>query len=240
MKRAIWIGLALLLAGIIYLSFARPQEMVSSGDLIPAHSKLQSDCFACHAPFQGASPKRCTTCHVIADIGMRTTKGVQIPQGRQSRAFHQALTEPNCMACHSDHPKPALAKANTVKFDHALLKTDARAKCQTCHEPPQDKLHQGQASVCSTCHQSSAWKPATFDHSRFFTLDRNHNTSCTTCHVGGNYKRYTCFGCHAHQQANIIAEHREEGITRIDNCVSCHRSAHGEPEGERGGEDRDD
>lgn len=240
MKRAIWIGLTLLLAAIIYLSIAKPHEMVSPGDLIPAHSKLQSDCFACHAPFQGASAKRCTTCHVVANIGLRTTKGVNIKQGKQSRAFHQALIEPDCMACHSDHPKPTLAKASSVKFDHALLKIDARAKCQTCHVPPQDELHRGQASSCSTCHQSTAWKPATFDHSRFFVLDQNHNTTCTTCHMGGNFKRYTCYGCHEHQQSNIIAEHREEGITRIDNCVSCHRSAHGEIEGERGDEGRDD
>lgn len=240
MKRAIWIALTLLLAAILYFSVTRPHDMVSSGDLIPAHAELQGDCFACHAPFRGASAKRCTTCHIVADIGLRTTKGVKISQGKQSRAFHQALTEPDCMACHSDHPKPALASAKTVTFDHALLKADSRAKCQTCHVPPKDELHRAQESVCSTCHQPSAWKPATFDHSRFFVLDRNHNTTCTTCHQGGNYKRYTCYGCHEHQQANIIAEHREEGITRIDNCVRCHRSAHGEAEGDRGGEDRED
>ena len=240
MKRAIWIGLAIALAAIIYMSIARPHEMVSPGNLIPAHSNLQSDCFACHAPFQGASANRCTTCHVVTDIGLRTTKGVSIPQGMRSAAFHQALSEPDCMACHSDHPKPAMARASTVKFDHALLMPDLRTKCQTCHVPPRDEMHRAAPSACATCHQSRAWRPATFDHSRFFILDRNHNTTCTTCHLGGNYRRYTCFGCHEHQQANIIAEHREEGITRIENCVRCHQNAHGEPEGERGEEGGDD
>ncbi len=229
MKRLLWIGISLVLAAIIYLSFVRPHEMVSPGNLIPAHSALENNCFACHVPFRGASAERCITCHAVADIGLRTTKGVAIPQGKQSRAFHQALTETNCMACHSDHPKPKLAKENAVKFDHALLKTDVRSKCQSCHLPPRDALHNtGQTLVCSTCHQSSAWKPATFDHSRFFVLDQNHNTVCTTCHLGGNYQAYTCYGCHEHQQANIVAEHREEGITNIENCVRCHRSAHGD------------
>lgn len=38
-----------------------------------------------------------------------------------------------------------------------------------------------------------------------------------------------------HQPAQILAEHREEGISNIENCVRCHRSAEGET-GE--GEDR--
>ncbi len=237
MKRALWIGLWAVLAVILYLSIVRPHEIVSPGNLIPAHSKLQGDCFACHAPFQGASAQRCTTCHLVADIGLRTTKGVAIPSAKRSRGFHQALAEPDCMACHSDHPRPSLAKARAVKFDHGQLKPESRAKCQTCHLPPRDNLHAGQTSACSTCHLPSAWKPATFDHGRYFALDGDHNAACTTCHVGGNYKRYTCYGCHEHREARIIAEHREEGITRIDNCVRCHRSAHGEGAWEGEGED---
>lgn len=236
MKRAIWIGLSLALAAIIFLSFARPHEMVSPGDLIPAHSDLQGDCFACHTPFRGASAKRCVSCHVVADIGIRTTKGAMIAQKEQSSPFHQALAEANCIACHSDHPSPKLTKGSTVRFDHALLKANARDKCQSCHVPPRDDLHSGEALVCSTCHQSTSWKPASFDHSRFFALDREHNTACTTCHPRGNYKTYTCYGCHEHQQERIIAEHREEGITNVENCVRCHNSAHGEANGEHGGE----
>lgn len=238
MKRAIGFGLALLLASIIYLSFVRPHEMVSPGDMIPAHAKLRSDCFACHAPFQGASAKRCIACHVVAYIGLRTTKGLNIPQAKRPPAFHQALTEPDCMACHSDHPRPPFAQASAFKFNHALLKADARAKCQTCHSPPRDELHRGQIAACSTCHQPTAWKPSTFDHNRFFILDRNHSTACTTCHLGRHYKRYTCYGCHEHQPAKIVAEHREEGISNINNCARCHRSAHGEAE--REGEERED
>lgn len=231
MKRSLWIAVSLILGAIIYLSFVRPHQMVSPGDLIPAHSALQGDCFACHAPLRGASAERCITCHVVADIGLRTTKGTAIPQSATRPAFHQALTEPNCMACHSDHPRPRLTKARAVIFDHALLKSDTRLHCQSCHMAPRDDLHRGQNLPCATCHQPSRWKPATFVHERYFQLDRNHNIACTTCHLGGNYKRYTCYGCHEHQPAQIIAEHREEGISNIENCVRCHRSAEGEAGG---------
>lgn len=240
MKRSLWIGISLVLAVILTLSFVRPHEMVSPGNLIPAHAALESNCFACHTPFRGASAERCTTCHVVADIGLRTTRGVAIAKTDGLPAFHQALAEPNCMACHSDHPRPRLTKASAVTFNHALLKSDARARCQSCHTAPQDNLHRGQTLTCATCHQPAHWKPATFDHSRYFLLDGDHNTTCTTCHLGGNYQQYTCFGCHEHQQARIIAEHREEGITNIENCVRCHRSVHGEAEGGREGGERED
>ena len=234
MKRSLWIAVSLVLAAILSLSIIRPHQMVSPGDLIPAHAALQDDCFACHSPLKGASAARCISCHVVADIGLRTTKGAAIPPSVLRSAFHQALIEPDCMACHGDHPGMMLPKATSVRFDHALLKADARARCQSCHRAPGDDLHRGQNLPCANCHQPPRSKPATFVHDRYFRLDRDHNASCATCHPGGNYKRYTCYGCHEHDPARILAEHREEGIRNIDNCVRCHRSADEEAgEGER-------
>lgn len=233
MKHRLWIGISLALVAIVFISFTHPREMVSPGRLIPAHSALENNCFACHVPFQGASADRCISCHVLADIGLRTTRGTAIPQAARRPAFHQALANPDCVACHSDHPRPSLTKAGTLEFDHAVLKPTVLSNCQSCHTAPRDELHHGQASVCATCHRTARWKPATFDHNRYFVLDRDHSVACVTCHASGNYKQYTCFGCHQHQEAGIIAEHREEGITDIRHCVRCHRSANGEAEGER-------
>jgi hypothetical protein len=66
--------------------------------------------------------------------------------------------------------------------------------------------------------------PATFDHDRYFRLDRDHNARCATCHVRNDYRRYTCYGCHEHTPANIRGEHIEEGIGDFADCVECHRS----------------
>lgn len=231
MTRALWLVVVLLLALVVGASVIRPHQMVSPGNLVAAHKPLEQDCFACHAPFRGAAADRCMTCHKLAEIGLRTTKGVSLPQ---RPAFHTALTKTDCMACHTDHARPWLASTRAVKFDHALLQPSARAQCQTCHQPPRDDLHRMQSAPCATCHQPAGWKPATFDHARFFVLDRHHNVSCTTCHVGGNVRRYTCYGCHEHQPLSLAAEHRKEGITNIDNCVRCHRSASGKVEGGKG------
>jgi hypothetical protein len=93
---------------------------------------------------------------------------------------------------------------------------------------------------CAQCHQPPAWKPATFDHAKYFPLDKDHNATCATCHTGNQYRQYTCYGCHEHTPANVQARHREEAAGQdLQNCVRCHRSASGEHEGqgrrERGG-----
>jgi hypothetical protein len=112
-----------------------------------------------------------------------------------------------------------------------LLRATARGDCASCHAAPANDLHRGLRASCNQCHTTERWSPSTFDHSRFFVLDRAHNAPCVTCHTNNDFRRYTCFGCHEHTPANIRAEHEEEGIRAVDNCVSCHRSA-----ADRGGE----
>jgi hypothetical protein len=145
-----------------------------------------------------------------------------------------------CGQCH--HPeawKPAT-------FEHATLAKDVLARCEACHKAPTDKLHAQMKGNCAQCHTQTAWKPATFEHSKFFALDGDHNAACVTCHVGNDYTRYTCYGCHEHTPSNIRSKHEEEGIADLQNCVRCHRSASGEGEGGggergkgRGGGERD-
>jgi hypothetical protein len=169
---------------------------------------------------------RCVKCHAAADIGVRTTTGApsERPTGRAIRAsFHQELSEQNCSSCHSDH-----GRLIERRFSHALLRPAARAQCATCHAAPANNLHRDVRASCNQCHSTERWAPATFDHDRFFLLDRDHNTTCTTCHTNNDFAHYTCFGCHKHTPANLRAEHEEKGIRNFDSCVSCHRSADGE------------
>lgn len=233
-------AVAAALAVVIALAFVYPHQMVGPGKLIPAHKSLEDNCFACHAPFRGASPDRCITCHAVADIGRRTTAGAALVRETRRPAFHQALSQKNCLACHSDHPPPALTQQRVKRFDHALLEASTRARCETCHDAPAGALHRD-AKACAECHSGTAWKPATFDHRRFFPLDADHNVACTTCHTAGDYRKYTCYGCHEHERSRTLAQHREEGIRDVDNCARCHTAKNwrGEGEGEQGRGDDD-
>lgn len=234
-----WVMATNLLAATA-LVFIYPHLMVSPGALMSGHRQLASDCFACHAPLRGASAERCVVCHKPSDIGLKTTQGQAVArQGAAVKvAFHQELGEQDCMACHSDHAGPKLTQRSRKPFSHGLLKPSTRERCESCHQAPADRLHKAVQGQCALCHQAQAWRPATFEHEKFFVLDRDHNAPCATCHRDSDYRRYTCYGCHEHTPANVLAEHREEGLTDIANCVRCHRSAdeHG---GERGGDDDD-
>ena len=214
--------LALILLAVLY-----PDLMVGPGPLMPAHRALSRDCFSCHSPFRGASSERCIVCHAPAQIGLRTTAGAPIaPTGRPP--FHQLLASQDCLACHSDHPSPGLAEISPARFSHALLGPAVASRCASCHKPPADELHPDPRANCSQCHGPEEWRPARFDHDRYFVLDGPHDVPCVTCHVNNQFSRYTCYGCHAHRPESILAEHQEEGIRNIENCAACHRRGHGE------------
>jgi hypothetical protein len=231
----IWILICLNLGIVAVLVFVYPHLMVSPGPVVAGHAGIASDCFACHAPLRGASSARCVACHAVADIGLRTTKGQSLPPKATKVAFHQNLSEQNCMACHSDHASPKLTQGHRKAFSHAMLRTAVQDQCQSCHRSPADKLHRGVSGSCNQCHAQTAWKPAMFDHDKSFLLDADHKVQCSTCHTKNDYSTYSCYGCHEHTPDRIRAEHREEGIRDLDNCVRCHRSADGE--GSESGED---
>jgi hypothetical protein len=250
MSKTVKLILAANLLVITVLVFVFPHLMISPGKLIPGHKQLETDCFACHLAWRGSAAERCVVCHAPKDIGRVTTTGQPIVRTKTVVAFHQDLTEDNCTACHTDHAGTKRYQWQG-RFDHALLKAGANERCATCHQSPKDNLHRQIDGNCGQCHSQTKWTPATFDHDKYFVLDRDHNDRCVTCHVGNDYKRYTCYGCHEHSLGKIRREHIEEGISNFDDCVQCHRSANehdirgrggrgGEHEGRHGREHDDD
>lgn len=224
MSKTLKIVLAANLIVLTVLTFVYPHLMVGPGKLIPGHGKLETDCFACHAPFTGSATERCTTCHKPDEIGKLTTVGQPIQKPLTSTPFHQNLLKQDCLACHSDHAGVKRFRIQG-RFNHSLLQADARKECQSCHRSPKDSLHQQITGNCSQCHTQEKWTPATFDHDKYFELDRDHNAKCATCHVRNDYSRYTCYGCHEHSPEKIRREHIEEGIRDFKNCTECHRNA---------------
>lgn len=231
MKNRVLVVIGVNLVLLVLLAIGLPQLMISPGQPIDAHAELASDCFACHTPFIGSQPDKCIACHPVNEIGLKTTKGLPISGERKSTAFHQELIEEDCVACHSDH-KGVKAFRPISQFSHRLVKPQLRERCDSCHVNPGDSLHVNLKGSCAQCHTQEAWRPATFDHAEYFRFDRHHPAECETCHVEGDYRRYTCYGCHEHSRSKIREEHVEEGIRDYENCVECHRSGD-EDEAER-------
>ncbi len=280
---------SLLILGIVGVLIALmvqfPHTMLSPGELVTGHQKLNNDCFSCHEPFGGVTNEKCIACHKLSEIGA-TSKDPAINL-KEKVLFHQKLQTQDCKSCHTDHqgmtpassistfkhemleskvmdncvschlnPADNLHKQvtnacknchntegwkNAVSFNHDMIQGADKNNCASCHQGPKDTFHQSFKDNCNQCHSTNKWKPASFDHDAYFVLDKDHNAACTTCHTNNNFAAYTCYGCHEHTVQNIKAEHDEERIFNIRNCVSCHKSAdEREGEGSEGGGDDDD
>ncbi len=227
----------------VILSTLFPSAMIKPGKLSEGHRNLDRDCFGCHAPIRGAASASCLSCHKLPQIGRVTTAGLPLPAERSRKLrFHAGLGGMDCMQCHTLHA--GVRHRKTASFQHEMLAPEIRRDCQTCHleDRPQDALHRQVAASCAQCHTPAGWRPASFDHSRYFRFDTNHPASCETCHTDkATYSTYSCYGCHEHTPSGILAEHREEGIRSIENCARCHRSGQeGEAEGEGGREEEEE
>jgi len=204
MSRILKIILAANLIVIAILAFAWPHLMVSPGKLIPGHTKLETDCFACHTPLLGAKSERCISCHEAEQIGRLTTAGLPIKKPLTSVPFHQKLASQDCVVCHSDHSGVKRYRQHG-QFKHALLQKATLDQCQSCHKAPVDPLHEQLSGTCSQCHSQEKWTPATFDHDKYFELDRDHTTRCVTCHVRNDYRRRATFAASTSRKAFAIS-----------------------------------
>ncbi len=156
------------------------------------------DCFSCHAKddaHAGQLGTLCGSCH--------TTNGwrpATFDHSKSAFPLTGAHTSVPCSSCH-------------VNNQFANLSTD----CYACHA--KNDAHNAQlGTLCGACHSTTAWLPATFDHSKSaFPLTGAHATvPCLSCHVDNQFAGTptSCIGCHAKDDA-----HKGQFGT---DCAMCH------------------
>ncbi|MBM4336664.1 MAG: cytochrome C [Deltaproteobacteria bacterium] len=180
------------------------------------HSEVA--CALCHAGerYEG-TPRDCASCHQLNDVH----------RGRFGR---------DCASCHTS------SRWKTKSFDHArktrfpLTGKHASASCDACHPGGSldqklamdclschrgDDVHEGRNPAdCESCHGTSAWKPANFDHDRrteFPLRGAHREVSCESCHTKPVHEQKlgtSCASCHASDDV-----HR----TQLgSDCRRCH------------------
>jgi len=184
-----------------------------------------TDCYACHrADYESASqpahaaaglPTDCASCHSAA-----AWQPASFDHARTAFPLTGAHTTLECAACHGDG-----------------VFTGRDPACVACHladyqataNPPH--LSSGFGTDCASCHGTSGWEGATFDHdSLYFPIysgtHRGRWSSCSDCHTNpGNLAVFTCFQCHPHSdRAETDAKHREVNGYAYDSaaCLACH------------------
>jgi len=77
---------------------------------------------------------------------------------------------------------------------------------------------------CARCHGQISWKPARFDHNRFYPLEFTHKLQpCGACHPGGVYggTSSACYACHAGAY-NGPTHPDHKALHFSTDCGPCH------------------
>ena len=147
-------------------------------------------------------PTSCETCH-------STTNWTSSTFNHSTSTTFPLTGAHITVACVSCHPTNYLAIPTT---------------CVSCHlatyNATTNPNHIGAkfANTCQTCHTTTNWTSATFNHNTVATipLTGNHNLSCATCHTTPtNYAVFSCIttACHT----------RDHNASRgSTGCYSCH------------------
>ncbi len=169
----------------------------------------------------------CSTCHSTVNWTTATfdhsTTGFLLTNGHANVA---------CALCHINN-----------NYSLTIASTDCgNSQCHlTTWQQTNNPVHSTSgaafaAANCATCHTTTDWDAASFDHSvTGFTLTGTHMsptpTPCASCHVNNNYTRNSadCYGCH--QAAFLstttiggsVPNHVAAGFpTTAAQCASCH------------------
>jgi hypothetical protein len=189
---------------------------------------LSTDCVSCHLKdYTGATsvnhvaagfPQSCATCHSTTQW-----KGAVFDHGKTGFQLTGAHTTVVCSNCH-------------VGGRFAGTPTD----CYTCHRKEYETvtspnhLSAGFPKNCDSCHTTTTWLGATFNH-KFPIYSGTHQgkwTTCNDCHTNSqNYAVFSCTNCHQHAQAQTDSHHQgiRNYVYNSSNCYSCH------PTGSAGG-----
>ncbi len=184
----------------------------------------------------------CQECHLENrnTFDIETCRVCHATENAEFMAEHQDQFVPSCLDCHDgvdrmsnfEHANFFPLKGHHAEIDCEGCHTDSSGKkvyidtpteCSQCHFEPE--IHAGFFGLkCQYCHSDSNWTPARLTMHPF-PLDHGgrEETDCQSCHLQ-SYAEYTCYGCHEHQEQDVIVSHTREGVTKeeLPNCFQCH------------------
>ena len=190
-------------------------------------------CNNCHASGYTGTPSACFACHesdyTNTDDPGHAANGfpTECTQCHTTAAWEPATLDQNL----TGFPMTGQHMAVACKQCHTTGYTGTASACIACHETDftqaDDPSHSGFPTDCAQCHGTSAWEPATFNHSTTgFALTGLHTAvSCASCHTSGYAGTPTqCDACHhADYLAVIDPNHISAGFSTA--CAQCHTSA---------------
>jgi hypothetical protein len=193
----------------------------------------ETACSLCHigGVYEG-TPTQCIDCH--SDNFQAVEDPVHI----------EPSFSPDCLNCHTerewepsffDHDDTGFVLAGAHRDADCAschaggIYADTPTSCISCHAADEPRNHFG--PDCAACHTSRAWTPSTFNHDRYFPINRgNHRdyrNECSACHlISSSYSTFSCIDCHdgEHRRGDMDDEHRGIRGYKYESaaCYSCH------------------
>jgi hypothetical protein len=201
-------------------------------------------------------PRQCVDCHVNNNYNLTSTTCITCHlkdfQGATNPNHVSANFPQTCQQCHSTIAwQPATFDHSLVNFALTGAHTVPPRQCTDCHvnnnynltsvtcvschlkdfqgTTNPDHAQAGFAQTCEICHSTTAWQPATFDHSKSaFPLTGMHTVpprQCADCHVNNNYNITvtTCVSCHLKDyQGTSNPNHVTSNFPQT--CEQCHNT----------------
>ena len=170
----------------------------------------------------------CSTCHDTVNwadgkfdhstTGWALTGGHVVPTAGGVQA---------CTDCHVSN-NYSLTSANTVCYGCHVAEWNST---QTLGGSVPNHIAAGYPTTCDTCHTTTNWLGATFNHT-YFPIP-HHGSVCADCHqVSTDYSQFTCINCHTnnyHTQSRTDNQHGGvRGYTyTATSCYNCHKNGGG-------------
>ena len=189
-----------------------------------AFVNLPTSCESCHLPkYQATSnpphvaagfPTNCESCH-----SPRAWSGAGFDHGRTAFPLTGAHKTAPCSSCHADGVYKGKPTACV-----ACHQQDYNSTTNPAHAPA------GFPTDCASCHTTTAWTGATFNHDGlYFPIysgkHRGTWSSCATCHTNpANYAVFNCLSCHGKTETDGHHSGVSGYVYASSNCYSCHRN----------------
>ena len=186
-------------------------------------------CAACHlADFNGTTnpphaaagfPQQCELCH---DTILWTDSTFNHNNTSFPLTGMHTVPPRVCNDCH-------------VNNNYTTLPTACVGCHQTDYNTTTNPGHAAQPqffpTTCQTCHNTTDWTQATFNHKQYTPFPVNHgnaNGVCATCHTNSNdYSVFQCTNCHLKTQTDRNHQGVRNYIYNSINCYQCHQNGNG-------------
>ncbi len=209
--------------------------------LTGAHTSVA--CATCHTDnYAGTLPTNCYGCHTTdynntATIGGGVPNHVSAAYPTDCTMCHTTATWLNATFNHNNTPFPLTGAHVTVPCASCHIGgvfAGTPTDCYSCHKADYtgttnpNHAAAGFPTTCATCHTTTAWTGATFNHTWFPTNHGNANGVCSTCHTNPNdYSVFQCTNCHTAAQTNPKHNGVSGYVYNSVNCYQCHKNGGG-------------